>query len=407
LERQNQELKARLRIGDLPFDLRHLNGNTEIAARGVSGSLRIGQFIINVIPQFIYRESQQGWSEVLLNVAHRAGITGMYALPLGLLDFKSSPSFVDHVAATFAYYLQKAIASGVIRIYRTRRDHGNAVRGRVLLGQNEIVALIRRPGVITYEEDILDANNALNELILLAGRRLLLGTRSPAVRALLSEAMEPVQSGASTPVRAPAHLPNLPRQFGDYRIPLEIARALVAGETALIASTGLPGASLLLSTHRVFERFAERSTVIAAGKLGLRASRQESVAYGVPDEGLALQTRPDILVSDERGAAVLVIDAKYKFSRAPDGRPGAASDYYQLLTSMIAHKVRRGMLLFPSSDGGRVPFRSWRVAVENTTYTLHSGSLDLAGFSSPSGRSQVDSALADYIRRMTDEEQAA
>lgn len=397
LRTQSRALKQSLGLREEPFVVSYADGCSTIRATGVAGSLRVGGTWIDVIPQFAARDPQ-GWVDALLTIMYRATAKRAFEIPFGAIAGRRRVDFVDHISMTFANHLSKAYNSGLIRTYRSSIDLGKAVRGRLLTTPAAIVAVLRRPSVVTFEETLLDERNDFNDLLLWAGNLLLGLTRKPRVRRVLRSAITPLQNITAAPRDPPRRLAAAPRQYGDYSVPLQIAEELLRGNVSGIKPLGVDGAALLIKTSTIYERFIERSVSVAAAKLRLSSSYQASVEYGSPQGAYApLCTRPDVLVSNEN-APLLVVDAKYKTVDSFTQRAGTANDYYQVLTSMIAHNVRHGLLLFPTRNRPGDGLQSWTVSIGGERYVLYSAGLDIARLSTTQGLAAVDNDLLEFLR---------
>ncbi len=398
---QNKALKWSLGLREEPFVVSHAGGRSTFRARGIAGSVRVGATWIDVIPQFAAREPD-GWVEALLTIMHRATAKRAFEIPFGAIAGRRLVDFVDHISMTFANHLNEAYNSGLIRTYHSSVDSGRAVRGRLLTTPSAIVAVLRRPGIVTFEETLLDERNDFNDLLLWAGNILLGLTRKARVRTVLRSAIMPLRNITVAPKDPPRRLAPVPRQYGEYSVPLQIAEELLRGNVSGIKAVGVEGAALLVKTSSIYERFVERSVSIAAAKLRLSSRYQASVEYGSPQGAYPpLCTRPDVLVN-KANAPLLVIDAKYKIVDDVMQRSGTANDYYQVLTSMIAHKVRHGLLLFPTRSHLTDRLQSWTVLIGGERYILYSASLDIERASTKEGLAAVDNDLLEFLRIAVD-----
>jgi 5-methylcytosine-specific restriction endonuclease McrBC regulatory subunit McrC len=279
------------------------------------------------------------------------------------------------------------------------------VRGRLLYGPAEVVTALRNPGVMTYSVDELSGDNAANALLVRAGNELAAASQDAVVRIAVREAIAPVEALLERG-RHTAFTGRLPAQYDAYRVPLEIAAMLQRRNVARPGDAPALGHGLVLDTHRIFEAFVERSVEIAVEPLGLTARHQVDVVYGqARDGGAPLRTRPDVLVFDAAGDVLLVVDAKYKVPPREDRLRGTASDNYQLLASMLAHKATNGVLLYPSRNPPQV--HRWTVDVFGRTHQLAIATIDPGSFTGAPERDAFDTRLAGLLQYLSNARAAA
>lgn len=397
----NHTLKTQLGLAEEPLSIRKEATVTLVRAGGISGTLRVGKRVLEIAPKFLRSVHSARWREAVLNVLARTRGSASYTLPLAAWDSYQPASFVDHVALTFATGLREALTHGLIRLYRSAIDRGNAVRGRLLFGPDDLVLAVRAPGVMTYDLDELSADNPLNVLLVWASKTLAARTQDLRVRAAVVTATAPLAAHVSG--RHPrTSSPRLPPQYGAFRVPVEIASALQRGRSARPGDDLSIRYGLLLDTHRVFEAFVERSLEIVAARHSLNARPQADVVYARPLDGdTPLRTRPDVLVRDASSRPVLVVDAKYKVPTGQERARGTASDNYQLLTSMIAHGARNGVLIYPAVAEEGWTLRRWSVSVGGEDHRLAAATVDLSTFTGSREREAFDSRLANLVARLS------
>lgn len=299
--------------------------------------------------------------------------------------YASDPNLLPILAAFFARMLERTVATGLLRAYRTEAERLIAVRGRI-----DFPAQVRQPGVASpvacrFDEYTADIDE--NRYLKAAVRRLL---RVPGVRPETRRALsrELVRFEEVADVHVSVELPDrlvLTRLNRHYRPVLRLAR-LVLGNVGLLDRPGQTAASsFLLDMNDLFQRFVgDRLARHLRGRLEVS---EEPVHHLGINRRVAMQ--PDLAFRAADGHLVYVGDAKYKLTSSGLGRSG---DYYQLLAYTTALRLPEGVLVYCQVDG-EAPRRV--VEVRHTGTRLCTYALHLAG--TPTAVEQSLAELAEWI----------
>jgi 5-methylcytosine-specific restriction enzyme subunit McrC len=299
--------------------------------------------------------------------------------------YASDPNLLPILATFFARTLERTVATGLLRAYRTEAARLIAVRGRI-----DFPAQVRQPGVASpvacrFDEYTADIDE--NRYLKAAVRRLL---RVPGVRPETRRGLsrELVRFEEVADVHVDVDLPGrliLTRLSRHYRPVLRLAR-LVLGNVGLLDRPGQTAASsFLLDMNDLFQRFV--GDRLARHLHGHLEVSEEPVHHLGINHRVAMQ--PDLVFRTAEGHLAYVGDAKYKATSSGLGR---SSDYYQLLAYTTALRLREGVLIYCQVDGEAPPRL---VEVRHTGARLCTYALHLAG--TPAVVEESLAELAEWI----------
>ncbi len=236
--------------------------------------------------------------------------------------YAADPNLLPILAAFFVRTLERTIATGLLRAYRSEADRLISVRGRI-----DFPVQLRQPGLASpvacrFDEYTADIDE--NRYLKAAVRRLLrmVGVR-PVTRRALSRELVRFEEVDDAPVDV--DLPErlvVTRLNRHYQPALRLAR-LVLRNVGLLDRLGETAASSFLpDMNDLFQRFvADRLARHLHGRL--HVSEEPVHHLGV---GRKVTMQPDLVFSEPEGRIVYVGDAKYKLTATGSGR---SADYYQ------------------------------------------------------------------------------
>lgn len=330
-------------------------GWTVTAAHHV-GALRCGSLDVRVT-------AKVGQIQVLRLLARAYGLRGL-VLDDAIITVADEPDLTNVVAALFVREAATALASGVLRGYRTKEQTLSVLRGRLRLRDQET----RRFGLLVPLEVTVDewtADIDENRRIRAAARLLLTlsGLTESVRRGLthldrqLAEVWLPPR-GARVPPWAPTRL-NMRLHRLLRLADLVLDHATVEHRVGDVAVHGF-----VISLAWLFERLVGRIFTEMNGPISV----VEQDRYDLADKDLWIQ--PDFVFKDGRDA-VAVADTKYKVLD-DDGRfPNA--DAYQLVTYCARLKLTVGHLIYAAGEPQSEPF-----AIRGTGIRLAIHAIDLA-----------------------------
>ena len=341
----------------------------------LAGLARIGGLTFQVRPKFM---SGDDWVQRLIRMAALSmfdprGARTVSLLPGAMEGTFATQEFLDLVAAYFGAQLLAALETGPLWVYERHQADVHAVRGRLMAHkqlQRPPHAWMRFP----CDYSALTAENALVRLLSHAAGELKRRSRLPAVRSLLGVAESRLPPPALLEhIHLGSHVTSrVPPQARAYAEPVRIAEELmrsrtratpVVQETALKRSVGFlidmwPCFQALVSVllHRVAATNGWRHQAQSERPYAYRRS-----ANGAPIGSRVRSTTPDDAIFADLGGGeecLLAADAKYKGRVAYADRADTVAkralvdpgDFYQLLTSCIAHGTTRGLLVQPKPE---------------------------------------------------------
>jgi 5-methylcytosine-specific restriction endonuclease McrBC regulatory subunit McrC len=201
-----------------------------------------------------------------------------------------------------------------------------------------------------------------------------------------------------------------PAQFRHFNEALAIAAALARG-TAVGQSLGqVTGYGYVLNMERLFESFVERSLALVVRGVGAQASvAQETRLYAraLTAGTRSYYTRPDNVLK-HGDDSLLLVDAKYKVLGEAESPAGTArpnnGDVYQLVASLVSHRCRRGLLLYPRmSDAGGADNHStryWTTSGPGGAFLLAAAAVQVSQLGTPAGLARFDDHLTTLLREV-------
>ena len=310
-----------------------------VTAEYAVGVVRIGDFVVRVTPKV-------GVVKVLTLLARAYGVAGLTIDP-STVELGHDADLSAVLAVLFALEVDRAMAGGPLRGYRTEDRTLPVLRGRLRMRDQ----YLRRYGVlspleVTVDEWTLDTDE--NRLIRAASQRLLdlpdvpQRARVALMRLdrLLAEAWVPPR-GASlagwTPTRLNARLHRL----------LHLAELVIA-QTSVEHEAGSK------QTHGFVINLAWLFEKLVAQLLGEACPGLVTQKTYPLDSLSRLSIRPDLVFKDLAGGAIAVADTKYKLLDDNGNVPNA--DAYQLVTYCARLGLWTGHLIYAAGEPHAEPF---------------------------------------------------
>lgn len=312
-------------------------------------------------------------------LAHALNLT---VVPKAATAGARGPVIVQLLDRVWATAVADAARHGGPRLRRESRHEGVFVRGRVDVPGTILHRLGRRPLVATRRTE-RDLNNPVARVLVLADRALrsLLpaepGWRPSRTGEVLSQLRGTVGSQPDLPdlsaLRRVRYSP-ISRRFE----PVALLSHEIASRRGRLTSAESDDASgVLIDVAELWELFLLHCARRAFGRTRVEhgtAEREGSFLLRSRDhEGRQLgRLKPDILVRDEQGRLIAVIDAKYKRLRSWRGNPSGVDrgDLYQLTSYLSGHDVPCGVLAYPphaTDEAVAVTYGPWLMREGQTT----------------------------------------
>jgi 5-methylcytosine-specific restriction endonuclease McrBC regulatory subunit McrC len=164
---------------------------------------------------------------------------------------------------------------------------------------------------------------------------------------------------------------SLTRYEQEWEPIVTVARLLATSRTPDPVTTAETRSfSLLFELDWLFEgvlrRVLEDALPNYALRLGRRAKLLNLLSHEVDPARQYVRLKPDLLVEDESGNAVLVADGKWKVLKKPPAHGLKSADAFQIATYMARHGVKRGVLIYPMVGWMRAdpPVAVWRTTFD-------------------------------------------
>lgn len=310
----------------------------------------------------------------------------------------ASDGMLDHLVDEFLTSMEAVVSEGVYRMYERRRETSSHPRGRLMAGATMQLAARGSAHLAVSEHFERTATNPPNQCLLAAliwakrwnenfelhGED---GTERPETRKALRAMRERQERRAhkvnrllhhwrhiepdgsqhfllDAQVQARVPMPAHRRSYS-YALPLAVALLLRRGFSLDAASGQLAFQSLLVDTEVLFETFVRARLAALLSDTGLvvrngNALREVIHLYSdaepedIPDRLRPLPVwtmlktptapiEPDILIENDDGRALLVLDAKYKVVKAA----ASTDDVRQLVTYAVNRGVKRVVSIHP------------------------------------------------------------
>jgi 5-methylcytosine-specific restriction enzyme subunit McrC len=339
----------------------------EVCARNFVGVLQVPGLTVEILPKVVAAEQPSPTDRLLArrNLLYMLGYANRLPVrprELADLDVHRFPLLEAFICA-FAERLLAELGRGVNHAYVGREEDVTFVRGRILFQEQSRLATVHRERVAVAYDDYLP-DTALNRVLRAGCEQLLLLSQSVRAQRALRTCLLYFAEVSRVHVEAEhAERVALDRNSERFRPLLDFCWLLLAGRSPAPGVGATESFSLLFPMEGVFEQFVAGFLVAHARSIGLEPGRVRAQAKGRPrwlvrDEGgqRGFRLRPDIVIDDEQGGTLTVLDTKWKvLGRDPfDPRQGVAeSDLYQLHAYARQYGAPNNALLYPATAGTR------------------------------------------------------
>jgi 5-methylcytosine-specific restriction enzyme subunit McrC len=409
--REGRRIRRRLRLRSDPFVFRNIRGKTKIKAMNVAGTLSVAEASLEILPKFAKHANETSeWNVSSLFLLE--ALNGRHVLSLAAVRQRwQYHRVLDLMGHAFADSVERGLRDRPICTYRQIEETSIALRGRLNLTR-QIRNWGRAPHLLECDVSQLDVENSFNDVLKWAALCLADAVREPSLRARLRLLSEKLPGRAERSGRFRHSRMRPPPQFKVWADALELARLLAGGLTHATSGGNAIGYSLVFNMERAFERFVEcglsRAMHASAG-LQLASARQEMIAYAEPLSfgTKTLYCRPDNIVR-RKGEPLVVVDAKYKLldaewrheTTSPGRSAPLSTDFYELLTGMVAHGCKSGVLVYPSTRQTVTQasdVRTWKVDAYGANLTVSAVPIHLRSLTSRDAVRQSFAVVEDHI----------
>lgn len=257
-------------------------------------------------------------------------------------EFTTASSFFDAIGVLFWNELKTVLDQGLHRDYVQTQATEEYVRGRI-----DVQRQLQRPGpqptdfAVQYDEFTTDT--VLNRAVLTAARVLIRLVRDAELAGRLrheEQRLRQFTTVAPVSIEAVERI-ELTRLNEHYEMLLDLTKTVLSKEFFEDITAGENRAlALFVNMNDVFERIVERAFRAAAAEIGNLTVEDQASIKNIVEGPHAVSMRPDIVVRQDDGTPVAVLDAKWK------GGSVSSGDVYQL-TSYILALETTGALVYP------------------------------------------------------------
>lgn len=153
-----------------------------------------------------------------------------------------------------------------------------------------------------------------------------------------------------------------------YRHTLMLAKIILGSfGVALASSAEIYGDAVLMNSADVFEKYLRNVLIRKYAAEGYVVSKGGPGSRSLYTDG-SFELIPDIVISRD-DEVILIADAKYK---KPTG-----ADHYQMASYLTAHKLKRGVLLAPLTEGRRPIVKEYSTADKTIVREIYLPMVDL------------------------------
>ena len=353
-------------------------GRHHLGATQYVGVWRVGDLVVQVLPKIDYgleRELEpalnspaynQSVSSATHNLLRMLAYAGEFpVVEQDLASLETTPhDWLELLTRLLAAGLHRQLQLGLERQYVGQEDDLPVIRGRWMIQQQ----LARRPHVrhrfhVAYDE--FREDTLLNQVFRHAAERLLLRTREPVTRELLTDIREWLRETAPLSQVSRQHLERVvfTRLNQRFRPAFNLARLFLENRAFQLSVGGQELAAFTFEMPRLFEAFIgrllleHRQAVLppewSQARVRLQAQgRRLFLANRLPNEEQVFALEPDVLIEQSGGQVLVVLDTKYKRLDPAQRRLGVdQGDIYQMLAYAQRLNCPRLVLLYPQTAG--------------------------------------------------------
>ncbi len=396
LVQQSEVWRAVLGLSHVPFA--YTDG--ALTARNVTGFVRLGDALIEVVPKFLAGSDAGGasWQAALwaiLTRVYRFPVLGSEVTGDVLLESR----FPDLLGYVLLNSLRASRPSGRPMGYVSERRTLRTVRGH--LDVSRILDVLLHPGSVPCEYDAYSEDVVVNRLLRWSAQQLATNVRStPLGHDLMEEAMAFRGVSSVPPGWTEAERITLSPHHALLQPAVTVGQLLLAGRGLRhgMGTQEMPG--FLWNSAVVFESMV-RLLVQSAVRSVLPGSyiKRGAVTIGRPvGRELALYNDPDIRLAHV-DSTIAILDAKYKTWR----RVPVADDVRQVVTGAWVEDCPIGALIYPSPAATPKDPAEWRLEGPGNPKRLWALFVDLTEMADPEGeRRLVDRLSIDLLKMISD-----
>jgi 5-methylcytosine-specific restriction enzyme subunit McrC len=331
-------------------------GHKHLRKRNFVGYVEVGALSIEILPKADRDAAPTAplWREGLLEMLRVALGLRLRHLP-GTSQKLARTRLLDLIAQAYLSELEPLLHEGLARGYRTTESNGVVFRGRLKIADH-LRENAARADRFFVQYQTFDHDIAINRVLAAALDVLADCALSSSVAGRVGEARARFPDvgridAASTAVGRI----ELTRATQRYANALSYARLILAQQGPHLRAGRQRVFALLFDMNALWERYIARMLQRAAPP-ALRIHAQERHVFWTPRQHAVRRVRPDVVVRNQDGSVLLVIDTKWKVP--PKGLP-SDDDLKQMFVYNELLGAPRSMLLYPATSSSFEAFGSY------------------------------------------------
>lgn len=366
----------------LRFTPMQIAGNT-VRFNGIAANIRFNNTELIVKPKIT--DSNGNSADELMRTLYLRILKTCKANLNSVIYFTSMSSetitddtFVDCVAQYYLDRLLFAIQKLPIVVYYQKEEKRASIKGKVLI-QKELQSPVR-DGKTWCRYKMLSRDNQYNALLKWCCDYFADNVSSKSLRYKLKQVSSVLEGDITDLTMNIVRSMRLPRNFDAYREPFNIAREifLYNNQTTKLRSDNKNICGYVINMETAFENivcyYADRFSL----RKQLLHVPQADIVLATSDKGhsdMDFHIRPDDLII--KGNDKLVMDAKYKYVSESD-KP-TRDDFYQMVSSCIAHGTSEAVLIYPSTESNDTYSESWTLInpINGVNFKVYANKIDI------------------------------
>jgi 5-methylcytosine-specific restriction enzyme subunit McrC len=320
-------------------------GYKHLRTRNFVGYVEVGDVAIEILPKADRHATgdKQPWREGLLEMLKVAGGLDLERLPNASQKVSRRP-LIEMIAQAYLAEIDSLLREGLAKGYRTVEANGSVYRGRLRV-TDHLRANLARADRFYVAYQLFDHHILVNRVLLAALDVLswcaLSDSTGCAVEATMARFPELAIAGIDASAIERLHLTRATQRYASA---LTYARMILAQQGPQLRSGRERVFALLFDMNALWERYIA-VLMRRAAPPGIQIHAQEQHRFWIPQKGVR-RVKPDIVVRDASGRALLVIDTKWK---VPSSGMPSDDDLKQMFVYNELLGCSRSILLYPKA----------------------------------------------------------
>lgn len=345
----SNSIKENLGLTKLPIQFIK---NNEIFVDGIIANISVNNTSLVIIPKFLDNDINQ--DKTLKTLFYRTLRCAGNSLASTVYFSKESlvsgqDAFVESIAKYFSDELADALNKSSIMRYEDTIEKTYNVKGQILF--DKIFSNPNQDLKIWCKYKKSSTNNIYNQLLYWAANYLYQSKISFDLRKRLFQLMKLLPNDTHLLSNDEIVKLQLPRQYYAYSECFVLAKNLYLGNGGKMHQSDNKICGYSINMSKSFENIVCYYSRSCAYDLGLIHYSQASIRFAIASNSSEYDyfVRPDDIISFENKK--LILDAKYKVIMSKGKPKPSREDFYQMISSCIAHSSKEAVLIYPWTKG--------------------------------------------------------